>query len=198
VKTALYRHFDADGLLLYVGISLHSIQRTMQHKLGARWFEQIAQIAIEWHPSREAALACEAIAIARENPAFNVQRPLKLVEQPKPAKAKPEPRKVRGLLYGFTLKDKESWGVFHPASGAADGWYTDKQEALHMVGWFGAVFPGERFELVACSRHAPFQVSRWRKHNGRKPVDLRSNNWERWCATAPDYSAGDLYDRQAA
>lgn len=35
MRTALYRHFDAAGALLYVGISLNSIQRTAQHKHGA-------------------------------------------------------------------------------------------------------------------------------------------------------------------
>lgn len=74
-RTALYRHFDSGGLLLYVGISLDTIRRTQQHKHGARWFERIGRIDIEWHPTRPAALAAEAIAIARECPECNLAQP---------------------------------------------------------------------------------------------------------------------------
>ncbi len=31
VRTALYRHFDKDGNLLYVGVSLNAIERTISH-----------------------------------------------------------------------------------------------------------------------------------------------------------------------
>lgn len=72
MRTALYRHFDADGALLYVGISLNSIQRTSQHSHGAHWFQRISRIVIEWHESRELAEAAERKAIGCELPAFNI------------------------------------------------------------------------------------------------------------------------------
>ena len=70
--TALYRHFDADGRLLYVGISLNAIARLTQHRLTAHWFRSIARIEIEWHESRELAEAAEREAIKQERPAHNV------------------------------------------------------------------------------------------------------------------------------
>lgn len=70
--TALYRHFDADGKLLYVGISLSVVARLARHVNGSHWARQITMITIEWHPGRPEALAAEAAAIVAERPAFNI------------------------------------------------------------------------------------------------------------------------------
>ena len=40
---ALYRHFAADGSLLYVGISLSALNRLGQHKQNAEWFDKISR-----------------------------------------------------------------------------------------------------------------------------------------------------------
>lgn len=68
----LYRHFDAAGQLLYVGISLNHVARLSQHK-KAPWVDRIARVEIEAHPSRADALKAEAAAIVAEKPAFNKQ-----------------------------------------------------------------------------------------------------------------------------
>jgi hypothetical protein len=70
VGCELYRHFDASGKLLYVGISLFAIRRLAQHGDSA-WFSQIAIVKIERFPDRETAALAEAIAINFERPAFN-------------------------------------------------------------------------------------------------------------------------------
>jgi hypothetical protein len=68
----LYRHFAADGTLLYVGISQNAATRLYSHKWsGAQWVDQIARTEIETFATREAALAAEARAIASEKPIFN-------------------------------------------------------------------------------------------------------------------------------
>ena len=70
--TQLYRQFDRDGTLLYVGVSLSAEARRSRHKrVKARWFDQIALIEVETFSTREAALAAETAAIATEKPAFN-------------------------------------------------------------------------------------------------------------------------------
>jgi hypothetical protein len=69
--TQLYRHFDADGALLYVGISLSAIARLKDHGGSSVWASQIASMTTEWHPSRETALAAEAKAIIDEGPRHN-------------------------------------------------------------------------------------------------------------------------------
>jgi hypothetical protein len=72
VPTALYRHFDADDKLLYVGISLSPTYRLSQHGDCSPWFGRIARITIEWFDSRDAAMAAERQAIKAEKPECNV------------------------------------------------------------------------------------------------------------------------------
>ncbi len=71
-RTALYRHFNATGDLLYVGISLSAVQRLGQHMEKAKWAEKIAKVTVEWHESRADAERAEREAIKREKPAHNV------------------------------------------------------------------------------------------------------------------------------
>jgi hypothetical protein len=70
-KTALYRHFDADNNLLYVGISLSAVNRLSQHK-NKKWFYDIVRIDVEWFDDRDLASNAELKAIRTERPKFNV------------------------------------------------------------------------------------------------------------------------------
>lgn len=70
-KTALYRHFDKDGQLLYIGISLSHVARLAQHRDGSPWYEDIAHVTIEWHKTRVDAELAETTAIGREAPKYN-------------------------------------------------------------------------------------------------------------------------------
>ena len=72
VETCLYRHFDAEGHLLYVGISLSHLQRLGQHRSNAHWFDRIERVEIERFPSRKEAKAAEDKAIFEENPECNI------------------------------------------------------------------------------------------------------------------------------
>ena len=72
-ETALYRHFDAEGVLLYVGITLNWRNRTWQHKKTAHWFRDIAEIKIEWFDKRNEAIEAERDAILNELPKYNIQ-----------------------------------------------------------------------------------------------------------------------------
>jgi len=72
--TNLYRHFDAEGNLLYVGISLNAINRLSQHKQASGWFDDIARVDIKTLPSRKEALDAETKAIQTEAPKYNKQK----------------------------------------------------------------------------------------------------------------------------
>ena len=67
----LYRHWDAEDRLLYVGISLSAVARFQQHKQSAGWFADVAKITIENFPTRELALAAEGKCIRKEKPLYN-------------------------------------------------------------------------------------------------------------------------------
>lgn len=67
----LYRHFDAEGRLLYVGISKNATERLRGHKHKSSWFKEIARVEIQHFPTREEARAAEALAIKSEKPLLN-------------------------------------------------------------------------------------------------------------------------------
>lgn len=69
---ALYRMYDADGALLYIGVSLNVAQRMGQHRAEKPWWTDIARIDLEHHVSRRAVLQAEQRAILSEGPLYNV------------------------------------------------------------------------------------------------------------------------------
>ena len=72
MRTSLYRHFNEEGELLYVGISLSAIQRLGQHKEHSDWYQSIASVTLEHFETREEALKAEREAIFRERPLHNI------------------------------------------------------------------------------------------------------------------------------
>lgn len=67
----LYRYFDADGLLLYVGIAFNPVSRLERHSIDDNWFREIKTITVETFNSRNIALKMEEAAIKREKPKYN-------------------------------------------------------------------------------------------------------------------------------
>lgn len=74
MKTSLYRHYDADGVLLYVGISLNHLARLGGHKSSSHWFWDITRVDIEHFETRGIAEAAEMLAIREEKPLHNKMR----------------------------------------------------------------------------------------------------------------------------
>jgi len=70
-RCALYRHYDGDGRLLYVGIAISLHTRTAQHIDKSPWIRWVALSEAEWYVSKAAALKAERIAIQTERPIFN-------------------------------------------------------------------------------------------------------------------------------
>lgn len=89
----LYRFYDADGVLLYVGISGRIRQRVKEHAAGASWFEVAARVDIQHLPNRKEAADAERAAIKAERPLHNVmhaERPTPLAMPPtKPPRRNP-------------------------------------------------------------------------------------------------------------
>jgi hypothetical protein len=67
---ALYRYWDAQGRLLYVGISRSAVARLISHAKDD-WHNQITRIDVEMHNDRPTALAAEQRAIIGERPLHN-------------------------------------------------------------------------------------------------------------------------------
>jgi hypothetical protein len=88
--TQLYRHYDAQGRLLYVGISLSALVRLSGHRGTSAWFDDVARVDIEMHPSRAAALKAEAAAIRDEGPMHN-----RMLNRPQYPKGEPASQGAR-------------------------------------------------------------------------------------------------------
>ena len=67
----LYRHFDADGELLYVGSSIAFFARTMIHVYGAKWAKMVTRIELEHFDDKRTCELAEQSAILIEGPKFN-------------------------------------------------------------------------------------------------------------------------------
>lgn len=106
-KHAVYRIFDAAGLLLYVGATSNPVRRfTLNHQYRAPWLYDAARIDLEWWPNLETALAAERAAIKTENPVYNqASKPIlvcpkcKGVKDPDPPYCKPCTKEYYRLYY---------------------------------------------------------------------------------------------------
>lgn len=111
-RTALYRHFDAAGRLLYVGISKNPHSRTKDHLGAAHWKHTIEKVKVEWYSYRSTALEAEASAIVRENPLHNLAGRLAIVEEsetmPRPKLAYLQRETARGKTFWYVRLDRKS------------------------------------------------------------------------------------------
>ncbi|MGW9371155.1 GntR family transcriptional regulator [Streptomyces xanthophaeus] len=80
-RTGLYRHYSADGELLYVGIAYDPDLRLEQHY----WRRESARHTVNWFDRRRDALEAESKAIADERPRYNLQHNWEPVPFPCPA-----------------------------------------------------------------------------------------------------------------
>lgn len=67
----IYRHWDANDLLLYIGQSVDLPRRMRAHKSGSHWYTSVVKITIEWFPSQYEATLAELAAIRGESPVHN-------------------------------------------------------------------------------------------------------------------------------
>jgi predicted GIY-YIG superfamily endonuclease len=72
-RTALYRLYDEDGKLLYVGITSDPGMRFAQHKADKHWWRLVARKDIDWFDKRANAAAAEEMAIKVKDPMFNYE-----------------------------------------------------------------------------------------------------------------------------
>lgn len=74
IPTAVYRLFDADGVLLYVGMTNDLSRRMADHARDREWWPKVHRKTAAWYPSRERAAVAELIAIEKEAPLHNGTR----------------------------------------------------------------------------------------------------------------------------
>jgi transcriptional regulator with XRE-family HTH domain/predicted GIY-YIG superfamily endonuclease len=74
-RTALYRIYGDDELLLYVGIAKDFGKRWKQHAARQPWWDQVKRQTVVWYDTREEALTEEALAIQAGQPKYNLWYP---------------------------------------------------------------------------------------------------------------------------
>lgn len=74
-RTAVYRFYDKDDVLLYVGVTGDFEVRKSKHALTAKWWPEVARHELEWHSSRLDAFIAEATLIRDERPVHNLHSP---------------------------------------------------------------------------------------------------------------------------
>lgn len=72
LATALYRLYNSEGILLYVGIADNLKSRFDRHKTEKLWWGQVARKTVTWYGSRNEAFRAEDIAIKNEHPLHNI------------------------------------------------------------------------------------------------------------------------------
>lgn len=72
VGPVVYRHFNKEGKLLYVGSSVSVLTRQAAHRNVSPWFADVATITVEHFPDRASMLRAERSAIVNEKPAHNI------------------------------------------------------------------------------------------------------------------------------
>ena len=71
VKTALYKHKNADGHIIYVGVAKNIGARSAQHLNNSEWQTEIASIDVEWHDNSLMAELMEIKLIKSLRPKYN-------------------------------------------------------------------------------------------------------------------------------
>jgi predicted GIY-YIG superfamily endonuclease len=70
--TTLYRLYDANDRLLYIGITNRPEVRFRTHAANQAWWSEVVRSSLCTYATRAAAAAAEAQAIATETPLYNV------------------------------------------------------------------------------------------------------------------------------
>lgn len=71
----LYRLFDVDGALLYIGVTADLLERLHQHEALQPWWADVASVQMVRYARRKDALADEWAAIQQEDPVHVHQHP---------------------------------------------------------------------------------------------------------------------------
>jgi hypothetical protein len=72
VPTSVYRYLDADGVLIYVGITNRGVQRQAEHVAHSKWWRFVCTQDVEHYDDRPTAERRERLLIEKHQPPFNV------------------------------------------------------------------------------------------------------------------------------
>jgi len=74
LETYVYRLYDAEDRLLYIGLTMGTERRFEKHRRRP-WWKDVTRTDIQVHPDRESAKSAERVALNTENPMHNLRVP---------------------------------------------------------------------------------------------------------------------------
>lgn len=145
-ETTLYRAYNSDGVLLYVGIARNWGRRWGQHSERSSFFVATTRLELEQFPTREAALEAERVAIQTEHPIHNVKHN----SAPEPLRRKRPPATIYPT-WGGLVKLEPRLGLI--AEDAAAVTPTSERFCANRV-WYGRGNLRSRlYDIVGWGRH---------------------------------------------
>jgi hypothetical protein len=134
----LYRFYDAQDALLYVGLTCNPGKRLEQHRDTKEWWAEVARIGMEQHPDLETLRAAERATIKAEKPLYNIRMNGAATASARP----PQPVKESVATEGLVGRWFHSW---RPARDD-DSEYATKRGDRVLV-WQGEVLERIEHEL---------------------------------------------------
>lgn len=131
-RTSVYRAYDGDGAILYVGITGARLRRIDQHRHGSDWWAEASRIDLEHFETREEAMQREAALINELRPPWN--RLLLGDPQPPPGYLSPKEMADRSPFTAGALRkalEREEMGSVM--------WLEDKYPVVHVDQFFAWV-----------------------------------------------------------
>lgn len=118
-RTTLYRLYDANGQLLYVGVTGNPRKRFGDHRRNKDWWGDVSTRSLEWFDTEAQALEMEIRAITTEAPKYNLRSTdaFKAQQSATARAVSPEKRRARGVgvaaraVYVRTLRELRAQGV---------------------------------------------------------------------------------------
>ena len=134
---AVCRYYDAEGALLYVGITTDPCDALCRRIRSAPGGGEIADHAVEWHPDRASALAARAVAIAAGAPRHTgihaaLARCLACAEA---GMTIAETARELGVTYGAVFNIARDHGIAFRPERLPSGYVARRAVEMRAAGW---------------------------------------------------------------
>lgn len=142
----LYRFFDSEDNLLYVGVSVNFLARINQHYSRAEFWDQVKYATFEKYETRVEVEAAEIRAIVNENPVYNK------MYNPNYENSQMHFAKIKDWVYGKKQADETHAQLvrFIQEEYLTDKFWT-KPTSSPIAYWFMAVYPwSDANKLIDC------------------------------------------------
>jgi predicted GIY-YIG superfamily endonuclease len=141
MSQALYRFFDADDELLYIGITSHLPGRVSEHEGEKPWWTDVERVSVEHFATREEVIEAEREAIRTEGPKHNISHNPQAERLPRterhPRAKRPQVERQDRRLTAAEVTQVQSTNVWVPHDPNSKGqmWFTPRGTSTPVLLW---------------------------------------------------------------